>query len=53
MPFWDPSIDRVLTDTLRKVLNPGIPFEEMDVHINDFAFVKRTVDVLDTMMQAA
>ena len=51
MPLFDLTTDRIFTDTLKKLLNPQIPIEEMDVHINEPAFAQRAVDVLDKMIK--
>jgi uncharacterized protein (UPF0261 family) len=53
MPLFDPVIDQVFTDTLKKSLNPKIKVEEIGVHINDHAFTERAVDVLDQMIRGA
>ena len=52
MPLFDPAIDRVFSDTLKKLLNPKIKVEELDVHLNDRAFTKRAVEILDGMIRA-
>ncbi|MEM9142640.1 MAG: Tm-1-like ATP-binding domain-containing protein [Bacteroidota bacterium] len=44
--FYDPEIDQVLFDTLRKNLAPRIPILEMDTHINDPIFAQRAVSEL-------
>ena len=51
MPLYDPTVDRVFTDLLKELLKPGIPLEEMDVHISEPAFALRAVDILQTMMK--
>jgi uncharacterized protein (UPF0261 family) len=51
MPFWDPAIDQVFTNELKKILNPIISVEEMDVHINDPVFAGRAVAILDALMK--
>jgi uncharacterized protein (UPF0261 family) len=51
MPLYDLATDRIFTETLKKLLNPKIPFEEMNVHINDPPFARRAVEVLDGMMK--
>ena len=52
MELFDPEVDQVFTESLRKLLNPRIPLEEMDVHISDPLFARRAVEVLCTMMGA-
>jgi uncharacterized protein (UPF0261 family) len=49
--LFDPAIDAVFTKTLRGLLLPHIPVEEMTLHISDPAFASRAVEVLHTMMQ--
>ncbi len=51
MPLFDLAIDRIFTKTLKKLLNPKIPFEEMNVHLNDPPFAQRAVEILDGMIQ--
>jgi uncharacterized protein (UPF0261 family) len=36
--LWDPDADRAFLDALRGALRPGIPFEEVDAHVDDTAF---------------
>ena len=50
MALFDPEIDRVFVEELKKLLRPNISFEEMDVHISDPAFAGRAVEVLDAMI---
>jgi uncharacterized protein (UPF0261 family) len=51
MPLFDLETDRVFTETLKKLLNPQIPVEEMDVHINEPAFAQRAVEIIDKMIK--
>jgi uncharacterized protein (UPF0261 family) len=51
MELFDPDIDRVFVDRLKKILKPGIPVEEMDAHICDKAFAERAVEILDGMVR--
>jgi uncharacterized protein (UPF0261 family) len=51
MELFDPETDQILVEALRKILNPEIPIEEIDLHINDPAFALRAVEVLDDMIQ--
>ncbi|MCX5813920.1 MAG: Tm-1-like ATP-binding domain-containing protein [Proteobacteria bacterium] len=51
MPLFDLATDRIFTEKLKKLLNPQIPVEEMDVHINELSFAQRAVDVLDGMIK--
>ncbi len=52
MPLFDPVVDQYFTTTLRKLLNPRIPVEEMAVHISEPVFAERAVNLLDAMIQA-
>jgi uncharacterized protein (UPF0261 family) len=36
--LYDPAADRALIDALRDALRAGIPFEEVDAHVDDPAF---------------
>jgi len=49
--LYDPSVDEVFTKTLRRLLLPHIPIEEMSVHISDPDFASRAVEVLHAMIQ--
>jgi uncharacterized protein (UPF0261 family) len=49
--LYDHEADQVFIDVLKSVLNPSIPFEEIDTDINDPVFVKRSVEVLDKLMR--
>jgi uncharacterized protein (UPF0261 family) len=51
MPLFDPATDHIFTETLKKLLDPRIPFEEMNVHINDMSFAQRAVEGLDGMIR--
>jgi uncharacterized protein (UPF0261 family) len=51
MELFDPKTDRIFVEELRKLINPNIPIEEMDLHISDPAFALRAVEVLDNMMR--
>jgi uncharacterized protein (UPF0261 family) len=50
MPLFDPQVDRVFTTTLKQILKPEIPIEEMEVHISEPAFAKRAVEILHNMV---
>lgn len=52
MELFDPKTDQIFVEELRRIINPNIPIEEMDVHISDPAFALRAVEVLDDMIQA-
>ena len=51
MPLFDPQVDRVFTATLKQILKPEIPVEEMDVHISEPDFAKRAVEILHSMIE--
>ncbi len=50
--LYDPLVDRVFTEELKRLLRDGINLEEMDVHISDPAFASRAVEVIDGMIRA-
>jgi uncharacterized protein (UPF0261 family) len=52
MALFDPKTDHVFVEELKKLLQPHIPLEEMDVHISDPAFARRAVEVLDAMIRS-
>jgi uncharacterized protein (UPF0261 family) len=52
MELFDPKTDQIFVEELRRIINPNIPIEEMDVHISDPPFALRAVQVLDDMIQA-
>lgn len=52
MALFDPEADRVFIEELKKLLQPSIPLEEMDVHISEPAFARRAVEVLDQMIRS-
>lgn len=49
--LFDPEVDSYFTQTLKGLLLPHIPVEEMDAHICDQAFSARAVEVLHAMIQ--
>ena len=51
MELFDPKTDQIFVEELRKIINPDIPIEEMDVHISDVAFALRAVEILDEMIR--
>jgi uncharacterized protein (UPF0261 family) len=51
MELFDPDVDRIFTDELKKIIKPEIPIEEIDVHISDPAFAERAVDILDNLIR--
>lgn len=51
MELYDPAVDRVFTDELKRILRHDIPVEEIDCHISDQKFAQRAVDILDSMIR--
>jgi uncharacterized protein (UPF0261 family) len=51
MELFDPKTDQIFVDELRKIINPKIPMEEIDVHISEPAFALRAVEILDNMIR--
>ena len=51
MELFDPKTDQIFVEELRKIINPNISIEEMDVHISDPIFALRAVEVLDNMIR--
>jgi uncharacterized protein (UPF0261 family) len=51
MDLFDPKTDQIFVKELKKIINPNIPIEEVDVHISDPAFALRAVEVLDNMIR--
>ena len=48
--LYDPEADRAFIDTLKRSLNPGARFVEIDAHINDEVFAIQAVDLFCEMM---
>lgn len=44
LDHWEPEGNSVFIDTLKQNLNPSIPFEEIDDHINDRQFIDPVVE---------
>jgi uncharacterized protein (UPF0261 family) len=42
-PTHDPDEDRVFVDELRRLLNPGIPVEEVDANMEEPSFAEEVV----------
>lgn len=49
--LYDPPVDRIFTEELKRLLRDGITLEEIDVHISDPAFAQRAVEVIDGMIR--
>jgi uncharacterized protein (UPF0261 family) len=47
---WDPEVNEVFIRTLRSHLSAAVRYEELDLHINDDAFIDRVVDDLVQLM---
>lgn len=47
---WDPDVNAVFIRTLRSHLSAAVRYEELDMHINDDAFIDRLVDDLVQLM---
>jgi uncharacterized protein (UPF0261 family) len=52
MELFDPWVDQIFVEELKRLLKPHIPIEEMDVHISEPVFAERAVNILDKMIQA-
>ncbi|HEY93968.1 MAG TPA: UPF0261 family protein [Dehalococcoidia bacterium] len=48
--LYNPEADKAFIDVLKKKLNPGIRFIEIDAHINDETFAGQAVNLLCEMM---
>jgi uncharacterized protein (UPF0261 family) len=51
MELFDPETDQILVEELRKILNPEISIEEVDIHISDPTFALWAVEALDHMIR--
>jgi uncharacterized protein (UPF0261 family) len=49
--LWDPESDRAFLDALRDALRPGIPYEELDAHVDDAAFADVVAERYLTLTQ--
>ena len=52
-PLHDPATARVFVDALKEGLDPGIPVETADVHINDPLFADQAVAMMDRMIKGS
>jgi len=52
MDLHDPEANQVFVTELKRIVAPGIPIEEVDLHISDPAFAKRAVESLDQMIRS-
>lgn len=51
LPHWDPEGNKVFIDSLEANLNPSIPIEEIDAHINDPEFIDPVTEAFVSMME--
>jgi uncharacterized protein (UPF0261 family) len=49
--LWDPEADRAFLDSLRDALRPDVPYEELDLHVDDAAFADIVADRYLTLTQ--
>jgi uncharacterized protein (UPF0261 family) len=49
-PHWDPEGNGVFIRTLKSRLAPSIPYDELDLHINDDAFIDVVVNEIVRLM---
>jgi len=50
-PLYDPEMNSLFTDGLKRNLNPAIEIHEVDYHINDQAFGLAAADLMDEMIR--
>ena len=50
LPHWDPEANLVFINTLKENLDPSIPLEEIDAHINDKEFIDIAVEKILAFM---
>ena len=43
LELWDPEGNMIFIDTFKNRINPSIPVEEVDAHINDSVFIDKVV----------
>lgn len=51
LPHWDPEANLVFINTLKENLNPSIPLEKIDAHINDKEFIDIVVEKFLSFMK--
>jgi uncharacterized protein (UPF0261 family) len=49
--LWDPEADHAFLDSLREALRFGIPYESVDLHVDDDAFADIVAERYLTMTQ--
>ena len=52
-PLYDPDMNNLFLSEFRKALDPQIPIEEVDHHINDEAFGKIAANLMDAMVRSS
>lgn len=50
-PHWEPETNELFIKTIRKNLDPRIPYDEFDLHVNDPAFIDVVADGLLAMLK--
>lgn len=50
-PHWDPELNGLFIETLKKNLSPRVPYDELDMHINDPGFIDIAVGGLLEMLK--
>jgi uncharacterized protein (UPF0261 family) len=53
LPHWEPEGNKAFIDTLKAVLNAGVPYDEIDAHINDPEFIDPVTEEFLAMMRRA
>ncbi len=51
MELFDPEINQIFVEELRKIIASKITIEEVDAHISDPAFAQRAVELLDHLIR--
>ncbi len=52
MELFEPETDQIFVEELRRIINPKIPIEEIDLHISEPGFAQKAVILLDEMIQS-
>jgi len=50
-PLFDPAMNEVFVQELKKELNPLVDIREADLHINDAAFARLAAETMDAMIR--
>ncbi len=51
LPHWDPEANQIFFESLKKHLSASIPVDELNLHINDEAFIDIVVDKFLSFMR--